>query len=119
MKAGYKMYRPLMPGPWFKTVGPAEYLLLYGEILGALDPEKVARDLSALGGGRTPVMCCYESIAKIQTGEQWCHRSIAARWLTDRLGIEVEELGAPPGFNPWVRLQQHGLTPPSFQMAAA
>jgi hypothetical protein len=36
---GWRSYRALAPGPWFKTVSPGDYLALYRQILAELDPE--------------------------------------------------------------------------------
>ena len=35
---GWRAYRALAPGPWFRTASPSQYLTLYAEILADLDP---------------------------------------------------------------------------------
>jgi hypothetical protein len=71
-------------------VSPREYDRLYrSEILAQLDPTAVAADILALAGGRIPVLCCYES----KPGKEWCHRSMAALWLSNALGRPVPEFG--------------------------
>lgn len=114
MAPGYRRFRWLQPGPWFRSVTPSEYLELYSNILAALDPQQVADDLCRLAAGGIPVMCCYESPARIQSGEQWCHRHIVAAWLRDRLGLVVEEVGAPADFDPFVKLRAAGIPVPNY-----
>lgn len=36
------------------------------------------------------VLCCFERGPL--TDDNWCHRRLAAAWLSDRLGIEIPEL---------------------------
>src|ERR1700730_14197091 len=95
---GYRTYRELAPGPWFNSVPPGEYLTRYEQLLNALDPRETVSQIGALAGGKVPVLCCFETIAKIAAGETFCHRSLAARWLEHHLSITIEEIGAPPGF---------------------
>ena len=40
-------------------------------------------------------MLCWEAAHDCHAGRKWCHRHIAAQWLEDRLGIEVQEVGFP------------------------
>src|ERR1700731_2895878 len=67
--SGWRSYRALAPGPWFKSVPPSEYLTRYEHIVAELDPAEGASQIEALAGDKTPVMCCFESIAKIAAGE--------------------------------------------------
>jgi hypothetical protein len=88
--AGYRIYKKLAPGAWFNSVGPDEYDHLYRvEILGPLDPRAVAAEVDELALGRIPTLLCFEVAGK----GQWCHRSMAARWLADALGQAVPEFG--------------------------
>ena len=89
----FKHYAPLKPGKWFNTASPQEYLDLYNAMLDKLDPRRVVDDLEALGPN--PTMLCFEAAKDIEAGTHWCHRSIAAQWLEDSLGIKVEEVGHP------------------------
>jgi hypothetical protein len=80
--AGFRMYRKLQPGPWFNSVSTLEYDRLYkAEVLALLDPAKVIADLEAIARGKIPVLCCYERAGS----GLWCHRALAAQWLSDAL----------------------------------
>jgi len=114
MPAGYKRYRALEPGTWFNSVSIPEYLERYNAILATLDPRKVADELIAAGGGKIPVMLCYESASKIQNGELWCHRHLAAQWLEDKLGVEVIEFGHP-NLDRFAKLRLNGVKPPAYR----
>lgn len=65
-----------------------EYEKVYREkVLNKLDPMKVWEDLQDC------IILCHESIAKIESGETFCHRHIIARWLEEELwirGIDVK-----------------------------
>lgn len=89
-------YPPLFP-TWemIRMTDEEEYEKAYREqILSKLDPLEVYNDL-----GEDAILLCYESIAKIESGETFCHRHIVAAWLEEELmkqyGIEVciPELG--------------------------
>ena len=97
----YRLYPKLAPGPWFRSAPARVYLDLYTRQLAALDPARVVDDLEAIADGRTAALCCFESAHEIGLSRRLCHRHIAARWLEDRIGIEVPELGAPADFDPW------------------
>jgi hypothetical protein len=114
MPAGYKRYRALEPGSWFRSVSIPDYLKLYSAILSTLDPRRVADQLIEAGGGRIPVMLCYEKAPDIQAGTQWCHRHLAAQWLEDRLGIAVEEYGHP-NLDRFAKLRVNGVDPPTYR----
>lgn len=115
MKAGYRRYMKLAPGAYFRTATPEQYLELYGEQLEALDPRKVADELQEMAGeGKVATMLCFETVRAIGAGSTWCHRHIAARWLEDRLGVQIEEVGAPVGFDPWRHIRKQGIEPPRF-----
>lgn len=86
--AGFPIFSDLAPGPWFNRVGTAEYDRRYrAEILDRLDPAEVARRLLGMARGGVPVMVCYE---RVRSGK-WCHRALAAEWLSKSLGITVPE----------------------------
>lgn len=53
------------------------------EILDKLDPQKVWKDI-----GIKAILVCYES------GNDFCHRHIAADWLMEKLEITITELPA-------------------------
>lgn len=114
--AGYRLFKALAPGAWFKDATTREYLRLYdSEVLAKLDPALVVDQITTIAGDREPVLCCFEPPHKIAAGEQFCHRHIVAEWLGGRLGIEVPELNAPDGFDPWAQLKAEGVSPPSYR----
>lgn len=90
MVAGYRLFKKLAPGPWFNSVGLEEYYRRYRiEILGPLDPRAVAAELIHMANDRVPVIVCYERPG----GTSWCHRAMAAEWLSQALGRVVPEFG--------------------------
>jgi hypothetical protein len=109
-RTGFRRLRSLEPGPWFKSVPPDRYLTLYGQILDRLDPGAIRDRL--LGYGDIPVMLCWEEAHDCHAGSAWCHRHLAARWLEDRLGIEVREVGYP-NLDRFAFLRKHGLPAPA------
>ena len=89
-------YEPLFP-TWdmIRLEDEEEYERRYrAEILDKLDPLEVYNDL-----GENAILLCYESIAKIESGETFCHRHIVAKWLEEELAgwydinITIDELG--------------------------
>lgn len=88
-------YPPLFP-TWemIKCEDEEKFEKMYTEqILSKLDPMDVWADL-----GDDAILICYESQAKIDTGETFCHRHIVARWLEEGLkeygiNVEIKELG--------------------------
>jgi hypothetical protein len=113
-RPGYRRLRALEPGPWFDSVPPDEYLRRYDKILERLVPRIVVADLRELAGeGRVPVLCCWEAAAKIEAGEQWCHRHLVAAWLEQHLGITIEEVGYEGRpFDRFACLRAAGVEPP-------
>ena len=90
--AGFRVYKPLAPGPWFNSVAKPEYESRYFAQLALLNPEKVYTDLHVLTAGVDPVLLCWERKADINANKTWCHRQMVAMWLRQQLDIEVEEL---------------------------
>lgn len=85
--AGYRVYRKLAPGPWFRSVSDDEYRRLFlAEILSPLDPQIVWDELHALAAPHEPVLLCWEA------EPAGCHRRLVAAWLEARLGGCVPEL---------------------------
>ena len=64
-----------------------EYLRLYDEILARQDADKVVEQIRLLSRGEDVALCCYEK------PEDFCHRHILAKWITENTGIEVVEFG--------------------------
>ena len=106
MAKGFRLYKALAPGPWFKTASVDEYTKLYfTEILGVLDPVKVMADLLAIANGRTPALVCFE---RPGTGI-WCHRGMVSIWLHQHLDVELVEYGHD-GFG-----RQHVMAPSAMR----
>lgn len=82
-------YAPLVPGRWFNSVTRAEYEVLYGRQLAALDARQVVADLHQLAGDATPLLLCWE---RLDRPGQYCHRRMAAAYLERELGLVVPEL---------------------------
>jgi hypothetical protein len=110
--AGYQRIRALEPGNWFRSVSPARYIELYGEILDRLDPREIYDRL--MGYGDYPVLLCWESAAECHAGKAWCHRHLAAQWLEDRLDIQVQEVGHP-NLDRFAFLRQQGIVAPNYR----
>lgn len=87
---GYRMYRPLMPGAWFRSVSPKQFHKLYMAQLAEMDPEHVMAELSKLAEGRTPALLCFEPPPP---DDRWCHRGLVAGWLKDTVDLDVFEYG--------------------------
>jgi hypothetical protein len=87
---GFRRFRALEPGSWFKTASVEEYVRLYSEHLSKLDAAEVVRDLERMAGGLIPVLLCFEPP---EPGTKWCHRGLVSKWLAKELSIEVYELG--------------------------
>jgi hypothetical protein len=86
--AGFKVYKDLAPGPWFKSVSKREYHRRYhGEILEPLDPQEVWDKLHRLVEPHEPVLLCWCKLHEVG----WCHRQIVSKWL-HQLGQEVIEI---------------------------
>ena len=89
--AGFRVYRALAPGPWFKSVSESEYRVRYGKQLAALDPRETYDALVELGGEAEPVLLCWERKADLAAGTTFCHRRIVAAWFAESLGEAVDE----------------------------
>jgi hypothetical protein len=112
--SGYRRLRVLEPGNWFRSVSPARFLDLYSEILERLDPAEIYDRLVAFGDH--PVLLCWETASDCHTGTAWCHRHLVARWLEDRLGIDVPEVGHPK-LDRFAFFRKHGISAPQYRHA--
>jgi hypothetical protein len=89
--AGFRRYRALEPGPWFKAAPEHEFVERYfAEALAPLDANKVLDDLLQLANGTVPVLCCWEHPPP---DPAWCHRGLVSAWFKDQIGLDVPELG--------------------------
>ncbi len=81
----YKGRRYLKLAPSWELIrikNPKKFTQLYHKhILNHLDPEVIYKEL-----GQDAILLCWE-----KPGE-FCHRRVVARWLEEKLGIEVPEL---------------------------
>ncbi len=67
-----------------------EYIRCYHRyVLDRLDAKFVIEHLKRIGNGKDVAICCYE-----KPGD-FCHRHIAAKWLTEKTGEHVEEFKVP------------------------
>lgn len=98
VSSGYKMYRKLAPGPWFKSVDASEYQRLYfEEVLRRLDPATVVRELSEIAGGAPAALSCFERAHDVC----FCHRAFVSAWLHDTTLSVVPELGREGDGHGW------------------
>src|SRR5450759_4617604 len=72
--AGFRIYKPLAPGPWFNSVSQEEYRKLYFAQLALIDPMATWEKLHDLSGGVEPILLCYERVNDIAAGTTYCHR---------------------------------------------
>lgn len=90
---GFRRFAPLEPGSWFASLpNPVEWQARYeAEMLAKLDPTGVVADLRSMSDGPKPVvLLCWEPA---DGSGGWCHRGMISAWLSERLGLEVPELG--------------------------
>ena len=77
-------------------------------------PHRRTRHDSLFGFGDNPIMLCWENAHDCDEGKVWCHRHLAAQWLEDRLGIEVQEVGLPE-LNRFAYLRNIGILTPGYR----
>ena len=94
MTAGYRIYKPLAPGPWFNSVTEEMYRELYFAQLAELDAAAVVAELHSMAAGAEPILLCYESVKDISAGKTYCHRHMVSEWFKTTLGLDVPEIGA-------------------------
>lgn len=110
-KGEYWTIKELAPGAWHNAVPPETYLRIYSNTLRNLDPQAIVDALFATGPN--PVMVCYEKPVDIAAGTKFCHRHLAAKWLSDTLGLAVNELDYP-WFNAFKAFDRLGIKIPTF-----
>lgn len=105
--SGFRRLPRLAPGRWWNSVGEAEYIERYERQLADLNPVSVYERLIQLACGAPAIaLLCFE---RPGSSDGWCHRSLAARWLSQSLGMMVPEFG----FENFAQ-HQHPLLPPSL-----
>lgn len=106
---GYRMLKELAPGPYFNSLGPAEYHRRFMEQLKALDARVILAKIEELSGAKTTAaLLCFE---KPNDPSAWCHRGQVAGWFADELGIKVCEYGLESAGSSW----QHPKLLPEFR----
>jgi hypothetical protein len=86
---GFRVYKQLAPGDWFKSVSAAEYRRRFAkEILKPLDPQSVWDELHELAAPHEPVLLCWCKLHEVG----WCHRQIVAEFFERELGFKVTEI---------------------------
>ena len=106
--AGYRMYRKLAPGPWFRSVSEAEFERRYfDEVLGRLDPAAVVNELDSMAEGAPAALCCFERALDVH----FCHRAYVSAWLHDSLGLAVPEFGLQASGCGWSHPKLPGQRP--------
>jgi hypothetical protein len=92
---GYKIFRALAPGEWFKL---PEYKAsqdkfrerYFREILAPLNARQIYDHLHTLVGKNIePVLLCWEYDPS--KPNEWCHRRMVADWFEKELGVSVPE----------------------------
>ena len=105
---GYRLYQPLMPGPWFRSVSGEEFRRLYMAQLATLEPRQMLQELAALAGDRVPALLCFE---KPPPNDAWCHRGLVSAWFADTLKLSVFEYGHEEQGCGWA----HPMLPPDWR----
>lgn len=95
---GIALYPPKwFEGPSIKVVSPSWDILhnakgeddytkrFETEILARRDPKAVMSAIEHLSNGKDVALCCFEKPT------DFCHRHIVAKWLNEKLGLEIEE----------------------------
>ncbi|RIA56854.1 hypothetical protein [Dichotomicrobium thermohalophilum] len=109
---GYKMYRALAPGPWFRSVDYDTYQKRYFGMLAQRDAADVVSDLERLTDGRDAALLCFEPA---QPGPAWCHRALVSVWLYERCGLAVYEYGLEDEGFGW----RHPKLPPEVRVSSS
>ena len=89
---GFRVYKPLAPGPWFNSVSQTEYRRRYFAMLDKLEAALVWAELHALVAPAEPVLLCYERKRDIDAGTTYCHRHMVAEWFLRELGHVLVEI---------------------------
>ncbi|GAA2948444.1 hypothetical protein ACFPN0_15115 [Kitasatospora cinereorecta] len=70
----------------------------YRRLLNGNGLENIRRELTAIAGANdldSPlVLLCFDRLDRLTPPDDWCHRTMFARFWTEQTGDEVPELGA-------------------------
>ncbi len=86
----YRLLKSLAPDDraW-SMKGRAAFERAYLYQLEELGAERILTDLKAIAGDRPAILLCWERL----TGpDEWCHRTLLARFLEEKAGFQVPEL---------------------------
>ena len=97
-RRGYRMYRALAPGDWFRAVDEKAFVERYMAQLAGLDAGQVLHDLAQIADGGIPALLCFEGSPP---DTAWCHRGLVAGWLKDTAKLDIFELGAEQAGSGW------------------
>ena len=97
-RRGYRMYRALAPGDWFRAVDEKTFVERYMAQLAGLDADQVLHELARLADGNIPALLCFE---RSPPDTAWCHRGLVAGWLKDTTNLDIFELGAEQAGAGW------------------
>jgi hypothetical protein len=95
---GYRMYRALAPGDWFRAADEKTFVERYMAQLANLDTDQVLHDLARLADGNIPALLCFE---RSPPDTARCHRGLVAGWLKDTANLDIFELGAEQAGSGW------------------
>lgn len=92
---GYKIFKKLAPGSWFRLPEyyenePKYRERYFREILGKLDAQEVYDTLCKLTAPHEPVLLCWEKNPTTNP-KDWCHRRMVAEWFKEKIGVDVPE----------------------------
>lgn len=85
-----KVIHSVAPYSWMLSdnVSREEYIDAYlNKVLPNVDLTRLMSQIEAESHGKDVALCCYEK------PEDFCHRHLLAKWLEEKLGIEVKEFG--------------------------
>ncbi len=57
------------------------------EILARRDPKAFLTAIEKMSNGKDVALCCFEK------PDEFCHRHLVAKWLNEKLGLQIEEFG--------------------------
>ncbi|MFD3851668.1 hypothetical protein ACFWVB_38220 [Streptomyces microflavus] len=72
----------------------------YRRLLNGNGLDNIRRELARIAAASPVdgplVLLCFDRFDKLSPPDDWCHRSMFARWYTEQTGDEVPELGSRP-----------------------